>query len=186
MDTLFHTSLIITLREIPVDFFLEKNEVITLETMDETKSINDKTEFFQIIPDNEISFDDFLNNSLKLMGSDKFYDYDGFYNNCQDFIEQTLEANNFYSPEAKAFLKQPTTNLGNDLKNNGFSYVPKVMNKITSLASIASRLSGKGTTDDALDSFDKYMIDKNLTTDDLDIINENFIIFINSEGIKFI
>lgn len=167
---------------------IEKNEVVTIEPLSQSASIKPTTEFFTV-PSHllqNITLDILINNTKKYMGDKRFYDYEAFTNNCQMFIESILKANNLYTEQAGDFLMQKIEGLHNDLNNTGFSYVPKVVKKITDLGSIVSRLIGKGTKKNALKDFEKYMKKNNITEEDIASINEHFINFINSEGIKYI
>jgi NACalpha-BTF3-like transcription factor len=186
-DKLYHVSLIATLQS-NERIIIEKNEVVTIENVNQSASLKPSTEYLPLINSsyNNLNLDTFINNGIKFMGDSKFYDYESFSNNCQIFVSSLLQANNMYNESAKNFLMQDTQQISNKLNESGFSYVPKVMHKITSLGSIASRLMGKGNADKAMKEFEKYMDKRNLTTDDLKLINEHFLNFINSEGIKFL
>jgi RNase P/RNase MRP subunit POP5 len=187
-DKLFHLSLIVDIQVNKI--IIEKNEVVTIEPLSQSSSIKSTTEFFTIpnhlLQNVNLNLDTLINNTRIYMGDKKFYDYEAFSNNCQSFIESILKSNALYTPEAGKFLMQDTSGIHNDLNKTGFSYVPKVVRKITDLGSIVSRLIGKGTKKNALIDFEKYMNKNNITEDDIASINEHFINFINSEGIKYI
>ncbi len=185
-DKMYHLSLIATLTNNKI--VIEKNEVINIEPLSQSSTIGPNTEYLNVPLSNapNLTLIDMIDKTREYMGESKFYDYDGFNNNCQAFIASILNANNLMTPQADKFILQDVSGLQNDLNNTGFSYVPKVMRKITNLGSIVSRLIGKGTKKKALDEFDKYIKKSNINEDDLNSINEHFIDFINSEGIKFI
>ncbi len=180
-DTLYHLSLIVNDKII-----IEKNETITIEPLTSSKSIKSNTEFFNIIPNTPRTINQLMENTRKFMGDEKFFDYSALKNNCQVFVQSVLESNLFYTPEAKKFLFQDFTQFTNDLNQSGYSYVPAVMQKITDLGSIVSRLSGKGTETIALNQFENYLKRYHLTPSDTKAITKEFVNFINREGLKFI
>lgn len=184
-DKLYHLSLIATLSTNKI--IIEKNEVITIEPLSQSGSIKSNTEYYNIPLNNpNLNLNTLIENTKNLMGESKFYDYDSFTNNCQNFIESVLKANNLYNQQAGNFLMQNVSGIQQDLNSSGFSYVPKVMRKITNMGSIFSRLMGKGTKKDALDAFEKYVEKNKLTESEMNNLTEHFIDFINSEGFRFL
>ena len=118
----------------------------------------------------------FINNTIKYMGDNKFYSYSSFSNNCQNFCDSLLSANHINSPEARKFLFQDKVpEIGKELHPNTVN----VMNRITDLGSIVSRLRGKGALNKTVNKFvDVYMKDKNIN--DKSMI-DHFIDFYNDE-----
>jgi len=184
-DKLYHLSLIATLSNNKI--IIEKNEVITIEPLSQSSSIKANTEYFNVPLNNpNLNLNTLIDNTLKYMGNSKFYDYDSFNNNCQSFIDSILKANNLYNDNAGTFLMQNVQGISQDLKTSGFSYVPKIMKKITNMGSIFSRLTGKGSKMDALKAFEDYINKNKLTDAEKNDFTEHFINFINSEGFKFL
>lgn len=183
-DELYHLSLIANLTG-GSKIIIEKNEVVTIEKLQNSKSIKNNTMYFKLPYSKGLTINNMLNNAHKLMGND-FWNYDAFNNNCQTFILKILEANNLLTPPAKAFIYQDVKSIHDDLNKSGFSYVPKIMKKITDMGSIVSRLIGKGNDDKALKDFNLYLQKNNIKSKDFKSINKHFIKFINNEGIKFL
>lgn len=155
-DKLFHLSLIITVNS--TDIIYEKNEVITIEPLSMSKSIKPSTELLNVPVLEHLTLYSFVENTRYAMGDNKFYDYDAFKNNCQDFILQSLKANSLLNQEAKNFLLQDVSGIKKDLDNSSYSYVPKVVKSITNLGSFVSRLVGKGSKKKDVDKLVKLLI----------------------------
>lgn len=184
-DKMFHISLIATLPN-NNNIIIEKNETVTIEPLQNSKSINDKTEYLNVaVMDPILNLNEMINKTIQYMGESSFYSYDAFDNNCEKFVKSILRANNLYNNRIDDFINQDTINIKKDLNESGFSYVPKTIRKITDFASIVSRLVGKGTQKEALDHYEKYL-KKNNIDDELIDLTDKFIDFINCEGIKFI
>lgn len=187
-DKLYHLSLIVSVQG-GHKVVIEKNETITIEPLNVSKSIKNITEFQKVPMPINTTINIMLEKTKQKMGSYDFFHYDGFKNNCQDFLKNILEANNILTPAGNKFLYQEKVkNIGKDLSKGLFSYVPKVMRKITDMGSIVSRLSGKGQDEkeEIKEAFIKYLKKKNIEPKEIQMINEEFIEFINSEGFKFL
>jgi hypothetical protein len=180
-DKLFHLSLIANNNVI-----IEKNETITIELLNKSKSIKPNTEFLDVNVNKDMTLISMMDTTQKYMGDNKFFDYDAFNNNCQFFIKAILDSNGLSTDATNKFLFQDLSGMKQDLDNSKFSFIPKVMRKITDLGSIVSRLSGKGNKQKALKAFEEYTKRHNITHHDVEAITEDFINFINQEGIKFI
>lgn len=187
-DKLYHLSLIIGTRG-NQKIVVEKNETVTIEPLNFSKSIKNITEFQKIPIVKPLTTNIMMERTKQKMGSYDFFHYDAFKNNCQDFIKNILEANGLLTPAARKFLYQEKVkNIEKDLNKSVFSYVPKVMKKITDMGSIVSRLAGKGKDEreEIKKAFLSYLKKKNIEPKELNLINEEFIDFINSEGLKFL
>ena len=106
VDQLFHTYMMIngTIR-------LEKNETISIKR--ETPMPGPGTEF-ALVPgayQKNITLNELIANTEKYMGKDRFLSYDGFSNNCQDFLLGVLKGNGLDTPENTKFLKQDVKKL---------------------------------------------------------------------------
>jgi hypothetical protein len=187
-DELFHLSLIVAVRG-GQKIVIEKNETITIEPFNFSKSIKPNTQYQKVPIVKLLTPNIMLENTKNKMGSYNFFHYDSFNNNCQTFIKNILESNGLMTPAARKFLYQEDVkNIGKDLNKSVFSYVPKVMKKITDFGSIVSRLSGKGNEEkeDIRKQFFEYLKKKNIEPHELNLIKKEFIEFINTDGIKFL
>ena len=185
-DQFCHLSLIVELQNTPQRIIIEKNEVIHIAPLTSSSSLNNKTEYLTLnLKKQLITLNQLIENTRNIMGESRFYDYSGLENNCQVFIGNILNANNLNSHNANEFLYQDLRGITKDLNNSNFSYVPKVMDKITGLASIASRFIGKGTKTNKLMS---YMKRKHITKKDLNeaLNNDKFLDFIAKDKFNFL
>jgi len=91
----------------------------------------------------KLTLEDLLENTRRRMGDSKYYKYDPYNNNCQDFIRNLLIANKLDTPELLKFVGQQAVEV---LKATGpLSYVlgPKVSDNIE-LYSGAKNILGFG------------------------------------------
>lgn len=128
-DTLYHLFMVLDIdveRKIH-QYKLEKNHIIEFGPL---KNIPTPNENMTIIFPHTLNVDTLLQNTRSLMG-DKFFPYDAFQNNCQDFILSILKANNLlqYNPTAEAFIKQSI-----NTKDPRIGWTSKVSNFVTDLA----------------------------------------------------
>jgi hypothetical protein len=109
-DKLFHLGIILTvqLNGNTVYILVEKNEVINLQLINPN---NNDGEVLRTIPPINTNFRLFLERGLNAIGVEKFFRYDPFSNNCQDFVALLLKANKIYTSAAIKFVKQPIDNL---------------------------------------------------------------------------
>ena len=110
VDNFFHLYAIIT-----VDgqkYILEKNANIDLYEYDGKKqpTLMMKQPVHEAQPLNHM-----LDNTRWRMGDDRFYTYDPFENNCQDFLLNFETANGLVTPEAHHFIKQDITEIKKEL-----------------------------------------------------------------------
>lgn len=176
-DKLFHVAIILNL-DSGHKIIVEKNEVINIAPY---KGSPSKTEFHNITLPRE-TLNDFIEKGRKYMGDDKWFSYNALNNNCQVFLSSLLTANNSYTEASKKFLFQDFSKVEAELQKGKFSYVPKVMNGITNLGSIVSRLTGRGTEDDCMRHFEEYLNEAGI----MEGRNEHFIDFINGPGLKYL
>lgn len=86
---------------------IEKNEVITISEFEFSKDKDD--EYMQLkIQNINLTINQLLNNTRKMMGDSLYFSYNPFTNNCQNFILNLLRANNILqqNPDAQAFIYQ--------------------------------------------------------------------------------
>ena len=141
-DRLFHLSIVVRLRKggggVPVYVLVEKNEVVNVGP---TKPRVDNAEEIRVQSPN-ISLEAFLNKALEAAGPERFFPYDAFKNNCQDFVMMVLGANGLLNNDVTAFVKQPI----GDLLARVPGWTGPVANVITDVAGIANvALEGAGT-----------------------------------------
>lgn len=73
-----------------------------------------------------------LYTTLKRVGSDTFFKYDSFRNNCQNFVFNMLVANNLMTPQLQAFILQPL----DKLLEQQPGYLSKVAKTVTNIGHI--------------------------------------------------
>jgi len=98
-DDVFHLVLIINGR-----FATEKLATITF-TSDVRPPSN--AEFMDVTLHGQMSINAMMQKTLDAMGKSKYFRYDAFSNNCQDFILAILNTNGLLTPELKHFIHQP-------------------------------------------------------------------------------
>jgi hypothetical protein len=81
-DDLFHLYAIIQLSD-DTKLILEKNQDINIT---DDINIRDTAESLEVPLNNYPTLFELLENTRKLRGDEKFYKYDAFKNNCQDFL----------------------------------------------------------------------------------------------------
>ena len=106
VDKLFHTYMYIN-----GTHRIEKNETISYKR--ETPMPSEGVDFMYLsgVYHKNITIAELFSNGEKYMGKDKFLSYDGFNNNCQDFLMGLLKGSNLDTPEATKFLKQDVKKL---------------------------------------------------------------------------
>lgn len=131
-DKLFHLYGLIKLDN-GATYRFEKNQVIEI-----AKYNKDSDSDCVSVPMNkDILFGEFFMKAQTAGGAD-YFKYDGFTNNCQDFILTCLRANSLLNPELSKFIKQDVQNLVPPL-------IEKFGRKVTDLAAAADVLvNGEG------------------------------------------
>lgn len=121
-DSMFHLAVIINDK-----YNFEKISNLTLD--DKGKSIIKPNSEVMDVPLNNKNYtiQQALDNTLKVMGTNNFYSYDGFKNNCQDMIINFLKANGYGNQEVYNFVKQ---DMGNIIKETP-ELSKKIMDTIT-------------------------------------------------------
>jgi hypothetical protein len=162
-DKLFHLSLIVVTEGRKL--IVEKNEVINIAPF-KMGDVKPETEYMAVPIIPGLNLIQMMDNTLKRMGNDKFYDYDALgQNNCQNFILQILQSNNLLTPQAHKFIYQDMTGIVNELnKSKLTSHVGATVKRITGVGSFVSRLIGKGKKK----------------------VNKDFIDFVKNDGFRFI
>src|SRR5690606_14406697 len=60
----------------------------------------------------------FLDNALRTMGRERFFVYEAFSTNCQDFILNLLHANRMLTPQLQSFIYQDVAGIAKELGGN--------------------------------------------------------------------
>lgn len=93
---------------------IEKNERINI-TLDLRNNSNE-IGFYRIFNIPNITINDLLENTLNKIGQDRFFVYNAFSQNCQNFILDILECNNINDMGARKFIYQDVSYIANNQK----------------------------------------------------------------------
>ena len=128
-DQLFHLGLIFNNQVL-----LEKNSIINMNI---NPKLSKDTEFINIKFNQSITINQFINNGLQYMGSEKFFSYSSYDNNCQDFVLNLLYANGVNDDGLISFIKQDISSI---FANN--PYLRRFTNNITDVHGRVTTLKG--------------------------------------------
>lgn len=104
-DKLFHLAILFKTSKNVV--MVHKQEVVNIVI---NPSIPSDAEEHTVQP-KRITIKEFLKNGQRQMGVERFFDYDAWKNNCQDFIIGLLQGNGILSKQDEGFIKQDTYSL---------------------------------------------------------------------------
>lgn len=135
-DKMFHLSMWLTLESGTV-ISCEKLERVTLKV---NPSPDANTDIVSCPYSKHDTLDVFLDNGENAMGAFKFFQYNAFENNCQDFILGVLKANGAGNNAVFKFIKQDTTQVIKAMP----SFVGKLSQFVTDTAGRAGELLGLG------------------------------------------
>lgn len=143
-DSLFHVALLVDLElanGVKKRLVVEKNAVINIT---DRFTQNEHTEIFPLsTPSPPITLHQMLEGARRAMGDSAYFGYEAFSNNCQVYLQNLLQSAGVLTPEAKAFLFQPTEELVKELP----FYTRFATKAITSLGAWVDRLIyGNGRT----------------------------------------
>ena len=110
----------------------EKNEVINFR-INPKKANEEETQ--AIRTPNNITFLEFIENGRNYIGDDKFFSYSAKNNNCGNWIEYILKANNIDDTNTHNFIGQDTNKI-----LEGFPILRKSLNTLTDIAGRANIL----------------------------------------------
>lgn len=177
-DKIFHLSLEVSVRLSTADnavgrYVIEKNEVINVSP---ASAYTEQTETFEVPMYGSTTINMLLSNTRLIMGA-KFFPYDAFNNNCQDFIASMLTANGLATPQILSVVKQPLEEVLKGLPG----YTERVAKAVTDVAAVADvAIQGRGKK--------PIMIQKDFPTnysqDAVDILMA--MAFNNGEGLKIV
>lgn len=135
-DEFYHLGIIVEFGD-GEEIVIEKNEVIQfnkLPTHPETKIKEVNLNFL-------ITINEWLEKTRKRMGTDKFFRYDSFTNNCQVFVKNLLESVDKYNEENKEFVFQNIYRLFTDLPKR----IDRLASGTTNFAAMADiAIHGRG------------------------------------------
>jgi len=133
-DQLFHLGLIINGK-----FLYHKQANIAIEQMPSGFRKGKKIELKPVAGfDSGITFKDIYRRTRDKVGEKKFYAYDSFKNNCQDFIVDTLDTIN--ATYDKEWVKQDVK----AIVKNAPDFFPGLAKALTDTASVAEKIVGGG------------------------------------------
>lgn len=135
-DSLFHLGLEVVVRmsesnNINKRYVIEKNEVIEVSP---AKAFGKDAEIMPVSMNGQgHTINGLLKGARAILGG-KFFPYDPFYNNCQDFIMAILTGSGLGNQEVYSFVKQPIEQLVKELP----AYTGVVAKTITDLGGLAN------------------------------------------------
>lgn len=141
-DKLFHLGLVVSTDN--TNFVLEKIERVNVSY---SISKPQGLEELSVSVPSGLTVRNLIDNTLNKMGKNKFLDYDGYNNNCQDFMMNVLQSNNVSNEENTKFVKQDTQVLFKDS-----SLLQKVSKKLTDIGASANVLMKGGEIDNTLEN----------------------------------
>jgi len=149
-DKLFHLGLLVKTDR--TSFVLEKIERVNVSyQISSPKGL----EQVDVSVPAGLTVEALINNTKERMGKRNFLDYDGYKNNCQDFIMNVLEANGLSNDENKKFVKQDTQVLFEDSP-----ILAKVSKKLTDVGASFNALFRGGEIEDN-NNYEKNIISPN-------------------------
>ena len=142
-DDLFHLQLVskVNMNGHFKNVVLEKNEVINVSTNVATKNTS---QMISVPVNRPITINELLNNARQKVGDAKFFLYDPFLNNCQNFILDLLNSSGLSNNSIDSFIKQDVSKIAEGLP----SHVKKMMGLTTDLGARVSQAIGAGRSTD--------------------------------------
>ena len=149
-DKLFHLGLIINNK-----FLYHKQANITIEQMPKGFKKGKKIELKPVSGfASNLTFKEMYRRTRDKVGEKKFYAYDSFKNNCQDFILDTL--NTIGATYDKDWVKQDVKQIVKKSPN----WFPDLARALTDTASVAEKLVGGGYSDSEDEDDDKREVER--------------------------
>ena len=129
-DKLFHLALIANIGDKNV--VLEKNATINISTSYKT---NSDTEVMDVpLGNKQLTIKSLLDNTLSQIGNKRFFLYEAFSTNCQQWIIDILKSNNLDNQQITNFVLQPLDKLVKNLGSIGSKIIPAVAKALTDTA----------------------------------------------------
>jgi hypothetical protein len=141
---LYHLFMLVTLSD-GSTLLTEKNSVVNIEKV--SASYPAQTKMPVNLQGRRITFGDFINNTVKAVGS-SIYLYDAVTNNCQYFVMNCLNSNGLLTPDLKTFIMQDIQ----QVLSTSPDYVAKIASFATDTAAKLNRLvQGAGEDEEDFD-----------------------------------
>jgi hypothetical protein len=137
-DKFYHLGLNLKLEKDgkTADVRIEKNETVDLQS----GWINAQQTIDIPLRNKSFTLNEFVNRPLMKYGKDKFFRYDPFHNNCQDFVSLLLINAGIATMPIQNWVKQPLQDMIKRLPK----YLPLVSRAVTDLGAKISGIIGKG------------------------------------------
>ena len=135
-DKLFHTYAVINGK-----YLYEKTAVPVLKEGTASAVSKEGAEKTRA-PVSRMSIRDFVGNAINHMG-DKYFSYNPFTNNCQDFLMASLDANNMNVPVTRLFLKQDVKKLVEETPSLSKYLAEKLVNVATTATNAYEEVTQK-------------------------------------------
>lgn len=140
-DELYHLALLVRTQS-DHRFKVEKNEEIDITR---SFSLKPTTQHIKIdLQGKQITLNQLMENTRKRMGNQKYFTYDAFTTNCQNFVKNILEANGLWKPQYESFVYQNM----NALIKSVPTFQQKVMRGVTNLKAYFNKLIGTGENEE--------------------------------------
>ena len=140
-DNVFHLYIVVNLTN-GINLVVEKNEIINVKvaTSDDLSPSNGQS---MEVPNllQGLTIIVMLQKTKDSMGSDRYWTYNAFTNNCQTFIKYLLDANGLITPQLLSFIDQ---NVASIASSSLSSPVKAIANFTTTLASKLRTITGRG------------------------------------------
>jgi hypothetical protein len=154
-DKMFHLAIEATVGGTVLT--IEKNQVINISTKHAART--EKTEEEKVeMGGQHPTLSEFLKKGEERMGG-RYWLYDAFNNNCQDYVINLLEANGMLTPELRAFIKQDLKGFVSDLPP-WMEKLARGLTDVAGVADVAVEGQGKGA---ARPTFRKQIEDTGIT-----------------------
>jgi hypothetical protein len=142
-DDLFHLQMVakVNVNEHFKNVVLEKNEVINISTNVSSKSTS---QMINVPMKPGMTINQILDNARSKAGDAKFFLYDAFKANCQDFILLLLNSSGLSNNSIESFIKQDVSKVAEGLPD----HVKKIMGLTTDLGARVSQAIGAGRMTD--------------------------------------
>ncbi len=148
-DKLLHLALVGTVQSPdghtpPVKFITERNDTVRIREFQKT-DIGRDTQTYKIPLINQMSSSTLngMFDTAVLDQGNKFWEYDPFSNNCQDFLIQLLGASNLLNPEVTDFIKQKLMSIAQTLDKQN-PYTTGIARGIIGISARLRALTGRG------------------------------------------
>ena len=153
-DKLFHLFLILTLQD-GTKLSLEKNDIVNMNVNDSRCSESGVDCIELEYPQNSITVNDLVNNSLDRIGKNNYFVYDPFKLNCQIFIKSVLESFGLYNNKVNDFVYQDLTDI---IKNLPF-YVKWTGKAVTDISAFGKKITGAGHNNEDIEEISKFVLE---------------------------